>query len=124
MRTEGYEVSHKRAERIWREEGLKIPRKQPKRGRLWLNDRSCIRLRPEHEDHVWAHDFLEDRTHDGRKLRMLTVVDEHTRECLAIVAGHHLDAKSVLDCPLDLFLTRGVPKYIRSDNAKNASIHP
>jgi len=116
MQMEGYGIKHKRVERIWREEGLKIPRKQPKRGRLWLNDGSCIRLRPEYQDHVWAYDFLEDRTHDGRKLRMLTVVDEYTRECLAIVVGRHLDAQSVLDCLFDLFLSRGVPKYIRSDN--------
>jgi len=116
MNLEGWGINHKRVERIWKQEGLKIPRKQPKRGRLWTNEGSCIRLRPEYKDHVWAYDFLEDRTHDGRKLRMLTVVDEYTRECLAIVVDRHLDAESVLDCLFDLFLTRGVPKYIRSDN--------
>ena len=80
----GWSVNHKRVERIWRREGLKVPRRQPKRGRLWLSDGSCIRLRPEHANHVWAYDFVEDRTREGRKFRMLCVVDEFTREALAI----------------------------------------
>ena len=77
----GWEVNHKRVERIWRREGLKVPQKQAKRGRLWLNDGACVRLRPEYTDHVWAYDFAADRTHDGRPLRMMTVVDECSREC-------------------------------------------
>lgn len=116
MRMEGYGINHKRVERIWREEGLKVPRRQPKRGRLWLNDGSCIRLRPERKDHVWAYDFVEDRTHDGRKLKMLTVVDEYTRESLAIVVARRLDSESVLECLARLFLERGVPEHVRSDN--------
>ena len=84
LRSEGWTVNAKRVERIWRREGLKVPQKQPKRGRLWLNDGSCIRLRPEHPDHVWSYDFVEGRTHDGRKFRMLNIIDEFTRECLAI----------------------------------------
>ena len=80
----GWVVNDKRVERIWRREGLKVPEKQPKRGRLWLADGSCMRLRPEHRDHVWSYDFVEDRTHDGRKYRMLNVIDEFTHECLAI----------------------------------------
>ena len=80
----GWIVNDKRVERIWRREGLKVPHKQPKRGRLWLADGSCIRLRPEHRNHVWSYDFVEDRTHDGRKYRMLNVIDEFTHECLAI----------------------------------------
>src|SRR6185437_4853151 len=80
----GWVVNDKRVERIWRREGLKVPHKQPKRGRLWLADGSCIRLRPEHRNHVWSYDFVEDRTHDGRKYRMLNVIDEFTHECLAI----------------------------------------
>jgi len=74
-------------ERIWRREGLKVPSKQPRRGRLWLNDGSCIRLRPEKRNHLWAYDFVMDRTRDGRAVRMLTVIDEYTRECLAIRVG-------------------------------------
>ena len=80
----GWVVNRKRVERIWRREGLKVPQKQPKRGRLWLADGSCLRLRPERPNHVWSYDFVEDRTHDGRKIRMLNIIDEFTRECLAI----------------------------------------
>ena len=84
LRDAGWVVNIKRVERIWRREGLKVPQKQPKSGRLWLNDGSCIRLRPEHPNHVWSYDFVEDRTHNGRKFRMLNIIDEFTRECLAI----------------------------------------
>jgi transposase InsO family protein len=80
LQWEGWRVNHKRVERIWRQEGLKVPQRQPKRGRLWLNDGSCIRLRPQHPGHVWSYDFVADRTHNGRPLRMLTVRDEYTRE--------------------------------------------
>jgi putative transposase len=82
---EGWRVSVKRVYRIWRREGLKVPKKQPKRGRLWLTDGSCIRLRPERPNHVWSYDFVQDRTEGGRRFRMLTVIDEFTRRCLAIV---------------------------------------
>lgn len=116
MRTEGWKVNHKRIERLWRREGLKVPSKQPKRGRLWLNDGSCVRLRPTHRDHVWTYDFVEDRTHDGRKLRMLTVVDEYTRQCLAIDVGRKLNSENVLERLAFLFVMRGVPEHIRSDN--------
>ena len=85
LRTEGWHVNAKRVQRIWRREGLKVPQKQPKRGRLWLNDGSCIRLRPCWPNHVWSYDFVMDRTHDGRKFRMLTVIDEFTRRCMAVV---------------------------------------
>ena len=84
LRRDGWRVNHKRVERIWRQEGLKVPKRQPKRGRLWLNDGSCIRRRPEHRNHVWSYDFVESRTHDGRRFRMLNLIDEFTRECLAI----------------------------------------
>ena len=84
LRNDGWKVNHKSVERIWRQEGLKVPREQPRRRRLWLNDGSCIRLRPEHRNHVWTYDFVTDRTTNGRAIRMLTVLDEHTRECLAI----------------------------------------
>jgi transposase InsO family protein len=116
LRDAGWSVNDKRVERIWRREGLKVPQKQPKRGRLWLGDGSCIRLRPEHRDHVWSYDFVEERTHDGRKFRMLNVIDEFTHECLAIRVGRKLKAIDVIDVLSDLFILRGVPGHIRSDN--------
>lgn len=116
LRREGWAVNHKRVERIWRREGLKVPRKQPKRGRLWLNDGSCVRLRPEHKDHVWAYDFVQTRTTDGRPLRMLVVVDEYTRECLSIDVARTLNSDDVLERIAWLMATRGVPEHIRSDN--------
>ena len=116
LRDAGWLVNDKRVERIWLREGLKVPSKQPKRGRLWLNDGSCIRLRPEHRDHVWSYDFVEDRTHDGRKYRMLNVVDEFTHECLAIRINRKLKAFDVIDVLSDLFILRGVPGHVRSDN--------
>ena len=109
-------MNDKRVERIWRREGLKVPQRQPKRGRLWLADGSCIRLRPEDRNHVWSYDFVEDRTHDGRKFRMLNVIDEFTHECLAIRVDRKLKAIDVIDVLSDLFILRGVPGHIRSDN--------
>ena len=109
-------MNHKRVERLWRHEGLKVPKKQPKRGRLWLNDGSCLRLRPTHRNHVWAYDFMSCRTYDGRPIKLLTVVDEYSRECLAIVVDRQLRSDDVLDCLTDLFVTRGIPEHIRSDN--------
>jgi putative transposase len=116
LRSAGWAVNVKRVERIWRREGLKVPHKQPKKGRLWLNDGSCIRLRPECPNHVWSYDFVEDRTHDGRKYRMLNVIDEFTRECLAIRIGRRLNSSDVIDVLSALFILRGVPTHIRSDN--------
>ncbi len=115
-RDAGWHVNDKRVERIWRREGLKVPQRQPKRGRLWLADGSCLRLRPEYRNHVWSYDFVEDRTHDGRKFRMLNVVDEFTHECLAIRVDRKLKAIDVIDVLSDLFILRGVPGHIRSDN--------
>ena len=116
LRTEGWAVNHKRVERIWRQEGLKVPSKQPKRGRLWLTDGSCIRLRPLYQHHVWAYDFLSDRTHDGRPLKMLTVLDEYSRECLAIVVARRLQSDDVLQTLSELFVEHGPPANLRSDN--------
>ena len=116
LREAGWRVTRKRVERIWRQEGLKVPHKQPKKGRLWLNDGSCIRLRPEYPHHVWSYDFVEDRTHDGRKFRMLNIIDEFTRECLAIRVSRKLKAVDGIDVLSDLFIRRGVPGHIRSDN--------
>lgn len=116
LRAEGWQVNHKRVERIWRREGLKVPSKQPKRGRLWLNDRSCIRLRPCWPNHVWSYDFVAARTHDGRAFRMLTVIDEYTRRCLAIVVARRLRSDDVLQCLAELFAEHGPPDHLRSDN--------
>ena len=116
LRSEGWTVNAKRVERIWRREGLKVPQKQPKKGRLWLNDGSCVRLRPEHPNHVWSYDFVEGRTHNGRKFRMLNIIDEFTRECLAIRIDRKLNSSDVIDVLSDLFILRGVPGHVRSDN--------
>ena len=105
-----------RVQRIWRREGLKVPRKQRPRGRLWLNDGSCIRLRPQHRNHVWSYDFVESQTHDGRKLRLMTLIDEFTRECLAIRVARRINSFGVIETMADVMLTRGVPEHIRSDN--------
>ncbi len=116
LRSDGWSVNHKRVERIWRREGLKVPNKQPRRGRLWLNDGSCIRLRPCWPNHVWSYDFVTDRTHEGKRFRMLTVIDEFTRQCLAIVVARRLRSDDVLHCLTELFIDHGPPDHIRSDN--------
>ena len=116
LRADGWGVNHKRVERIRRQEGLKVPARQPKRGRLWLNDGSCIRLRPEHRNHVWAYDFVFDRTHEGRPLKLLNVVDEFTRECLTIDVARKQSSRDVLRALARLMLRHGIPKHIRSDN--------
>ena len=116
LRNDGWEVNHKRVERIWRQEGLKVPQKQPKRGRLWLNDGSCLRLRPERKDHIWSYDMAMDRTSDGRPLRILVIIDEYTRECLSMYVSRRIRSEDVLEQLYELFLTRRVPEHIRSDN--------
>jgi transposase InsO family protein len=116
LRQKGWQVNHKRVERIWRREGLKVPKKQPKRSRLWLNDGSCVRRRPEHRNHVWAYDFVQDRTHDGKAFRILTVIDEYSRECLALKVARKQKSTDVLEVLSDLFILKGIPEYIRSDN--------
>jgi putative transposase len=116
LRAEGWRVNHKRVERIWRQEGLRVPRRQPKRKRLWLADGWCVRLRPEHTDHVWSYDLVHERTHYGRPLRLLTVLDEYSRECLAIEVGRRLSSEDVLRVLGRLFVRGGIPSYIRSDN--------
>jgi transposase InsO family protein len=112
----GWRVNHKRVERIWRKEGLKVPKKQPKRGRLWLNDGSCIRLRPEYQDHVWSYDFMTDRTANGKAFKILNIIDEYTRECLAILVARKIRNQDVIDLLFHLFIFRGIPEHIRSDN--------
>jgi putative transposase len=112
---EGFRVGKDRMERIWREEGLKVPQKQPKRDRLWFNEGSSVRLRAAYPSHVWSYEFVHDRTHDGRAIRMLTVMDEYTRECLAIDVARQLNSEDVLDRLAQLFVDRGTPRHIRSD---------
>ena len=109
-------MNDKRVERLWRREGLKVPQKQPKKKRLWLNDGSCTRLRPEYRGHVWSYDFVHHRTEDGRAFRTLNILDEFSRECLAIRVQRKLSSIDVIDTLCDLFILRGVPAYIRSDN--------
>jgi putative transposase len=116
LNREGWRVSVGRVYRIWRREGLKVPQKQPKRGRLWLNDGSCVRLRPTHKGHVWSYDFVQDRTHEGKVFRMLCIIDEFTRECLAIRVERRLNSRDVLDELGELFVRHGPPEHIRSDN--------
>jgi putative transposase len=112
----GWQVGKDRVQRIWRREGLKVPQKQRPRGRLWLNDGSCVRLRPERPNHVWSYDFVSARTHDGRTIRMLTMIDEFTRECLAIRVERRLGRYEVIEALADVMLFRGIPENIRSDN--------
>jgi len=116
LRNEGWRVNHKRVERIWRREGLKVPKKQPKRGRLWLNDGSCVRLRPQHRNHVWSYDFVTERTHDGRAFRMLNIIDEFTKECLDITVERKITSHQVIERLAHLFITKGIPEHLRSDN--------
>jgi len=112
----GWQVGKDRVQRIWRGEGLKVPQKQKPRGRLWLNEGSCVRLRPERANHVWSYDFVRAVTHDGRTLRLLTLIDEYTRECLAIRVARRLDSQEVIDTLAEVMLVRGIPEYLRSDN--------
>ncbi len=116
LQNEGWKVNHKRVERIWRQEGLKVPKKQPKKRRLWLTDGSCIHLRPERKDHVWSYDIVLVRTTDGRAVRILVIIDEYTRECLSLFGARRIRSQDVLDQLFDLFINRGIPEYIRSDN--------
>ena len=116
LRERGWSVNHKRIERIWRREGLKVPRREQKRGRPWLSDGSCVRLRPLRPNHVWAYDFVATRTHDGRGVRLLTIMDEYTRECLAIRAERSIRSSDVIETLTGLMTSRGVPEHIRSDN--------
>ena len=112
----GIEVGKNRVQRIWRREGLKVPQKQPKRARLWLDDGSCVRLRPEYPNHVWSFDFVETQTHDGRRVRLMTLIDEFTRKCLAIHVARRINAVGVIETLADAMLLNGLPTYIRSDN--------
>ena len=113
---EGWKINHKRVERIWRDQGLKVAKRQKKRRRLWLKDGSCIRLRPQHKDHVWSYDILEDKTYNGRKFRILNIIDEYSRECLLSFASRSITSIEVVEFLAELFCSRALPEYIRSDN--------
>ncbi len=116
LREAGWPVGKDRVERIWRREGLKVPQKQKPRGRLWLNDGSCVRLRPERPNHVWSYDFVSTYTHDGRTVRMLNLIDEFTRKCLAIRPRRRLNSRNVIEVVADAMIEHGIPEHIRSDN--------
>ena len=124
LRMAGWKVGRDRVERIWRREGLKVPRRQRPRRRLWLNDGSCIRLRPERANHVWSYDFVSARTHDGRRMRMLTLIDEYTRECLAIRVERRMGSQAVIETLADVMLWKGIPEHIRSDNGPEFVAQP
>jgi putative transposase len=112
----GWQIGKDRVERIWRREGLKVPQKQKPRGRLWFNDGSCVRLRPERVNHVWSYDFVTTHTHDGRTARMLNLIDEHTRECLASRPERRWSSAKVIETLADVMVAKGIPEHIRSDN--------
>jgi transposase InsO family protein len=116
LKREGFMVNHKRVERIWRQQGLKVAKKQKKRRRLWLNDGSTIRLRPEYKNHVWSYDIMEDKTYNGKKFRILNIIDEYSRECLLSFASRRITSREVVEFLTDLFCRKGLPDYIRSDN--------
>ena len=116
LRRAGWQVGKDRVERIWRREGLKVPQRQKARRRLWFNDGSCVRLRPEHANHVWSYDLVSTFTHDGRTVRMLNLIDEFTRQCLAIRPQRRLNSRDVIDTLADAMIEHGIPEYIRSDN--------
>ena len=124
LRNDGWKVNHKRVARLWRREGLKVPYMQPKKRRLWLNDGSCVRLPATHKDHVWSYDFVATRTHDGRPNRMLNIIDEFTRECLSIDVERRMNHKTVIERLAELFVHRGTPEYIRSDNGPEFVAEP
>lgn len=116
LKTLGYDINHKRVERIWKENGLKVPKKQPKRKRLWLNDGSCIRLRPEYKNHVWSYDFVTDQLENKKKLRWLNIIDEYSRICIFSVPRRNWRHQDIIEVLSDCFILHGVPTHMRSDN--------
>ena len=117
MRSAGWgQATTAKVARIWRQEGLKIPQKQPPRGRLWLNDGSCMRLRATHPNHVWSYDFVFIRDAYGRKIRMLTMIDEFSRKCLTIHCARRIGSIQVIEQLANAMITHGIPEHIRSDN--------
>ena len=116
LRNGGWPVGKDRVQRIWRREGLKVPQKQRPRRRLWCNAGSCVRLRPERPNHVWSYDFVSGRTEEGRKRRILTLMDEYTRECLALPVERRMGSRQVIQTLSEVMLWRGIPEHSRSDN--------
>ncbi len=116
LNMDGFDVGKDRVYTIWRQEGLQIPQKQPKRSRLWFNDGSCIRLRPEYPNHVWSYDFVADRTRDGRPIKILNIIDEFTKECICAHVARRITSREIVFILADLFIKRGCPTHIRSDN--------
>jgi len=116
LKRDGWRVGKDRVERIWRREGLKVPQKQKPRRRLWLNDGSCVRLRPERSNHVWSYDFVSAKTYDGRTVRMLNLIDEYSRECLLIRSERRWSSAKVIEALADVMVMKGVPDHLRSDN--------
>ncbi len=116
LHAEGWRVSRSCVERLWKREGLRVPQKQPRRRRLWLAEGSCLRLRPCWMNHVWSWDFVMDRTHNGRPIKILVIIDEYSRRCLALFAARRIRSHEVMEVFADLMLQHGVPNYIRSDN--------
>lgn len=116
LRAEGFKINRKRVYRLWRQEGLKVPVKRHKRRRLGTSENGIVRHRATHPDHVWAWDFVHDRTQDGRPLKFLSIVDEYTRECLALEVRRSFRSEDVIDVLKELFVIRGTPGHIRSDN--------
>ncbi len=116
LRIEGWEVNHKKVERLWREEGLQLPQRHKRRKRLYHKDSSVIRLRPTHVNHIWSVDFVHDRLSNGRRYKMLTVLDEYTRQALCVSVAIRMGHAEVLDALYPLFLRHGKPEYLRSDN--------
>lgn len=116
LQLEGFDVGRDAVHTVWRQEGLQVPQKQPKRSRLWLADGSCIRLRPTRRNHVWSYDFVSEQTHDGRKFKILNIIDEYSRECLASFVARRIRSQDVIFVLADLFIEHGIPEHIRSDN--------
>ena len=117
LQANGWQVGKDRVQRIWRREGLKVPQKHRPRSRLWLNDGLCVRLRPLHRNHVWSFDFVQGQTHDGRSLRILTLIDEHSRACLALKVARRINCLGVIEVLADAMCLHGIPEHIRCDNS-------
>jgi putative transposase len=124
LQDDGWRVGKDRVQRIWRREGLKVPKRQSARGRLWLADGSCLRLRPEYPNHVWSYDFVSARTHDGRTVRLLTLIDEYTRRCLAINVARRQNSFTVIEQLAEVMIQHGMPTHIRSDNGAEFTSKP
>ena len=124
LRIEGWCTNHKKVERIWREEGLQLPKRHKRRKRLYHHDASVIRLRPHSPNHIWSIDFVHDKLSNHRPYKMLTVIDEYTREALSVTVANAMGSSEVLEALYPLLLKRGKPEYLRSDNGPEFSSEP